>query len=97
MRILELQKILEHCRIEAEEEQSYICSLGEAAESVVEKYLNRSYEDIATELGFIPQPIQHACYLVVADLYRNREASSQVQVYGNPALMALLRPYKRLI
>jgi uncharacterized phage protein (predicted DNA packaging) len=97
MKILELEGILRHCRLEESEEHTYIESLGQAAEEVVEKYLNRSFEDIASAEGSVPQSIIHACYLIVAELYKNREASSQVQVYGNPALMSLLRPHKRLI
>lgn len=97
MKILTTAEILRHCRLECEEESDYISSLGAAAENVVEKYLNRTFEDILRTDGLIPQAIRHACYLIVADLYKNREASSQVQVYGNPALMALLRPHKRLV
>lgn len=97
MKVLELQGILRHCRIEDSEENAYIESLGEAAEEVVEKYLNRTMEDILEAEGAVPQSIVHACYLIVAELYRNREASNQVQVYGNPALMTLLRPHKRLV
>ena len=97
MKILELEGILRHCRLEDGEENAYVESLGEAAEEVVEKYLNRTMEDVEAMEGRVPQSIVHACLLIVADLYRNREASSQVQVYGNPALMTLLRPHKRLV
>ena len=97
MKILELEGILRHCRLEDSEENAYVESLGEAAEEVVEKYLNRTFEEIVEAEGTVPQSIVHACYLIVADLYKNREAGSQVQVYGNPALMTLLRPHKRLV
>lgn len=97
MKILTIDGIMQHCRIDNTEEAEYIATLGESAEGIVETYLNRTFEEWVNTDGAVPQAIVHACYLVVADLYRNREASSQVQLYGNPALMALLRPYKRLI
>lgn len=97
MKILRIEELMRHLRVDGEEEKEYIESLGEAAEEVVEKYLNRTMEDVEAMEGRVPQSIVHACLLIVADLYRNREASSQVQVYGNPALMTLLRPHKRLV
>lgn len=97
MKILTTAELMRHCRLDGEEEADYVSSLGVAAENVVEKYLNRTFEDILRTDGVVPQAVRHACYLIVAELYKNREAENQVQVYGNPALMALLRPYKRLI
>lgn len=96
MQILEAGEIMRHCRIDDTEELEYLTSLGASAEEVVEKYLNCTFEQIIAERGYVPQSIKHACYLIVADMYRNREASSQVVLNSNPALMALLRPHKKL-
>lgn len=96
MKILTEAELMRHCRIDNEEEVEYLTTLGASAEGIVEKYLNRTFEEILKSDGIVPQAIRHACYMIVADLYRNREASRQVQQYGNPAIMALLRPYKKL-
>lgn len=96
MKILELEDILAHCRIDSGEEDAYIAKLGEAAEDMVEEYLNCTFDRIASERGAIPQAIRHACYLIVADLYKNREATSQVQMHPNNAVTVLLRPYRKL-
>lgn len=96
MKVLTEAELMRHCRIDGDEERDYITTLGVSAEGIVEKYLNRTFEDFISIDGYVPQAVKHACYMIVADLYRNREASSQVQSYGNPAIMALLRPYKKL-
>lgn len=96
MKILELSDILAHCRIDDGEENDYVTGLGDAAEEIVEEYLNRSFGEIACERGGIPRAIRHACYLIVADLYKNREASSTAALYGNGAVQALLRPFRKL-
>lgn len=97
MRYLTLDNILMHCRLERGAEDDYITHLGETAEEMTEKYLNRTLEELAGENGTLPRSIENTCYMIVADLYRNREASSTMQLHPNPALLALLRPYKRLI
>lgn len=96
MKILTLHELLEHLRLDSGSENAYVVSCAEAAEEVVEEYLNTSFEEMAEERGKIPQAIRHACYLIVADMYKNREASSQVALNANPAILLLLRPFKKL-
>lgn len=96
LKILEPAEIMRHLRIDDESEQEYLTSLGAAAEEIVEVYLGVPFDRYDVIYGAIPQAVKHACYMIVADLYRNREASSQVALNGNPAVMALLRPFKKL-
>lgn len=96
LRYLTLDNILMHCRLDEGTEDDYIIGLGETAERMVEDYTNRTLEDLAGEAGVLPRPVEHACYLIIADLYRNREATSSVQQYGGYALPAMLKHYKKL-
>lgn len=96
MKILTMEELLAHLRVDSGEEDEYIEGLGMAAEETVEKYLNTTFEAMAEERGDVPQAVRHACYMIVADLYKNREASSAVQTHPNHALLALLRPFRRL-
>lgn len=97
LRILNLEDILTHCRIDPGVEDRYVYKLGETAEEMVENYLNRRLEDMFSEHGSLPRPVRHACYMIVAELYRHREISDQVPANINPIILALLKPYKKLI
>ncbi len=98
LRVLNLEDILAHCRIDPGSEDRYVYKLGETAEEMVENYLNRSLEDMFTEHGgSLPRPVRHACYMIVAELYRNREITGQMPANVNPIILALLKPYKRLL
>jgi len=42
----------------------------------------------------VPAPIRAAALLIVGDLYRNREAASDVEILPNPTVDRLLSPYR---
>lgn len=47
--------------------------------------------------GPAPAALKAAMLLLVADLYENREASSDKPLTGNPALQTLMFPYRRVL
>lgn len=96
MEILTLSEILEHCRIDEGVEDSYIESLGCAAEEMVIKYLNRTWADLGEEEGKIPQSVKHACYLIIGSLYKNREADVVQQSSLNRLFVPLIVKYRKL-
>ena len=42
----------------------------------------------------VPQAIKDAIYMIVADLYKNREATTDIQNYENPAVNMMLGPFR---
>ena len=60
----------------------YWCGYYDPAESPV---------DLTTH---IPQSIKDAIYMMVADLYKNRESTTDIQTYKNHAFEMLIAPYR---
>jgi uncharacterized phage protein (predicted DNA packaging) len=81
-----------HCRVDGTLEDSYIDALILAAEGYVSQYLNRPLvpwtEDSPVEDA--PAEVKQAILLVIADLYQNREAQMDKQLYANAAVQNLL-------
>jgi len=44
--------------------------------------------------NLVPGPVRAAMLLLIGDLYRHREAKIDAALAGNPAVMALLAPYR---
>lgn len=76
---LTLEKVKQHLNIEASyiDDDNYIYSLIEVAESVVENHINYNLSDLTIANGdVLPTPLQHAMLLFISHLYSNREAVS---------------------
>ncbi|MBR5775371.1 MAG: phage gp6-like head-tail connector protein, partial [Bacteroidaceae bacterium] len=74
MTIVTMDEIFRHLRIEQGVEDDYLMSLGEVAEEMVLRYVNRTDEELRETFGGIPLGVKHACLLVVGSLYKNRES-----------------------
>lgn len=92
----DLDIIKQHLRITSTDEDEIITQYVEAAEELVQKYLNMAFDDIYDEYGQVPAAITTAICLLTASMYQNREAWGTVDVRTNPVCVALLRQYKRL-
>lgn len=74
---LALDKIKKHLNIDADfkEDDSYLQSLSEVAESVVERHIGYKFSDIVeSNDGQLPAPLQHAMLLFIGNMYANRES-----------------------
>jgi uncharacterized phage protein (predicted DNA packaging) len=90
---IQLDLAKKHLNIEDDftEDDEYILSLIEVAESSVRVHINEDFVDIAEKNGGeLPPPILHAALLMIGNLYQNRE------VIGNKNL-ALPYNYQYLI
>lgn len=90
---IQLDLAKKHLNIEDDfiEDDEYILSLIEVAESAVRVHINEDFVDIAEKNGGeLPPPILHAALLMIGNLYQNRE------VIGNKNL-ALPYNYQYLI
>lgn len=97
MKILTLQLIKTHLRIEQDEvfEDEHLRFLGEAAEDIAANYIGRSIPWLVNDVEVCPAPLIGAMLMIVADLYVNREGA----VVGgrferNPAVDRILDQYR---
>jgi len=95
MTYLNLDNIKKHLNIDSDftDDDTYITSLGNVAEAMVAKDLNDDLSEIADN-GDLPAPIVHACYLLIGNLYMNRESVAFAQSHEIPlSFRYLLSPY----
>lgn len=98
--LIDLATIKKHLNIDAEYtvDDEYITYLEGVAEKVVEKHIDRTFEDIVAEEGEIPQPLLHAMLLFVGNMYDNRESVAYNNVVEVPNslsyILSLYRDYK---
>lgn len=97
MEYLNLNTIKEHLNIDKEytAEDSYLESLGDVVEQMVENHIGRDLQTLDTDEGLLPAPIRHAMLLLLGNFYNNREAVQSGIQYQLPlAYEYLLQLYK---
>lgn len=87
--LLTLDEAKLHCRIDHADEDSLLGALITASTTAVANELGvASLDDTAAP------PIKAAALLLVGDLYENREAQTDRQLFRNQAFDRLLAPYR---
>ncbi|WPC65275.1 head-tail connector protein [Rhodoferax ferrireducens] len=82
-----------HLRVDGTDDDTLITSLIAAATAATANHLdNASLVMDATA----PAPIKSAALLLIADLYENREAQTERQLFSNATFDRLLQPYRVL-
>lgn len=83
-----------HLRVTQSSEDTLIQGYIYAAQAHIRNLLNRRIpgEDYSTPN--VPYPIKQAAYLLVGDMYANREGQTETEIKENPAVMNLLFPYR---
>lgn len=101
MRYLNLDILKKHCNIDDwfKEDDSYLISLGDVAENIVETDLDEPLSSIVKQNdGKLPESILHSMLLLVGHFYRNREAvafgTPHDLPYGYEFLVSQFRNYK---
>ena len=81
--LLDLEKIKKHLNIDADftEDDEYIEFLENVAEDLVQKHIDKKFEDIIAEEGAIPNALLHAILLFIGNMYDNRESVA----FANPS------------
>jgi uncharacterized phage protein (predicted DNA packaging) len=75
-----VKELKQHSYIESNDEDDYIQSLLDAAESHVQKEIQCPLTDYVDEAGVLTSDLKHAIIIYAATLYDNREAVS----FGTP-------------
>lgn len=93
-----LEDIRRQCNLDSNEDDELLVSYAEAAEDFIEKRINCTLEELETDEGKIPTPLNIAILMLCAQFYREREAVSNLAQYRVPyGLEALITPYKKII
>lgn len=99
MEYLTLDQIKKHLNIDDyyEGDDTYLTSLGDVAEQIVEQHLERSLSELVVNES-LPAPIIQAMLLFIGTLYMSREHVAFGQAYQIPAAytntyLYLLDPY----
>ena len=95
--IIKLPTIKAHLNIDTDytNDDTYLEYLEGVAEGVVQKHIDRTFEDIIAEEGEIPQPLLHTILLIVGNLYDNRESVAYSQAVEVPnTLTYILSMYR---
>lgn len=88
--LLTLAEAKLHCRIDHDDEDTLLTALIATATAATGDYLNATTALDSTAAA----PIKSAALLMVADLYENREAQTERQLYRNSTFERLLNPYR---
>lgn len=97
--LIELSTIKKHLNIDAEytADDEYLQHLEGVAVKLVEKHIDRTFEDIIAKEGEIPLPLLHAILLFIGNMYDNRESIAYNQVVEIPNsltyILSLYRDY----
>ena len=90
--MIELEHAKLHLRVDDDEEDDLIQRYIDAATIAAAQHLNVPIVDLLGE--DTPAPIDAAILLMVGDLYMNREAVVERQLFSNPTYDRLLAPYR---
>lgn len=96
MKYLTLEDIKKQLNIDTEftEDDNYLTSLGDVAESIVSRHIDYDLDKLLED-NVLPSPIYQACLLMVGNLYANRESISFTSPYKMPfSFEYLLATYK---
>lgn len=94
MKVLTVPELIYHCRIQnpSPEEQAYLESLGDTVEGLIEKAINRTWEDVFEEHGTCPPELRHAMWMLADYYYTHRGDDSALP----RAAAVLCKKYKKL-
>lgn len=94
MKYLTLELCKKQSYVEHDEDDSLIEQYANAAEEVVENYLECPLSDLENEAGELPAAIIQGMLLYIASLYANREGFSTMKPQATPQLISTLKPYR---
>jgi len=94
MPVVEIAEVKTHLRIQNDLEDSALEIYIAAADEIICNYCNLDALPTGESPDPVPASMRAAALLIVGDLYKNKEANLDKQAYANPAVDALLYPYR---
>lgn len=93
--IVDIDLVKIHLRVDTTVEDDLIQLYMEAAEDWIRNYIDDCDALPDENYGEVPSAIKNAFLMLVGDSYLNREAAGEVEIKENPAVLRLLRPYRK--
>ena len=76
-------------------DDAYIELLTKAALKHIQNFLDKSL-DLVLENGVFPEDLTIAALLIITDMYENRAAQTEVNLYVNQAVEMYMLPYRKM-
>lgn len=95
--LVSLEELKNHLNIDSSfnDDDAYIESLEEVAEGLIQKHIDKTFDDIIGEEGELPKPLLQSIKLMVANFYDNRESVAYTSVTEVPnSLNYILSMYR---
>lgn len=95
---MDLAIIKQHLRVKHSRDDAYIELLTKAALRSVLNFIDHGSWDVlkSTNNDEIPEDLQCAVLLIIEDMYSNRAAQQEVNLYINRACERLMFPYRKM-
>lgn len=77
-------------------DDNYIKTLIKAALKHIRNFIDRPFDEILEEDGTFPADLVVVVYLILGDMYTNRAAQSEVNLYVNNACENYMLPYRKM-
>ena len=76
--LVDLETIKKHVNVDSSftDDDEYLTSLEAVAEDLVQKHIDRSFEDIMENEGSVPSALLQSILLFIGNFYANRESIS---------------------
>lgn len=86
MTYLTVEKVKQHLNIDSyyTDDDTYLASLIDVVQNVVEKHIDNSLVTLQGEGGELPPPLLHAMLLLIGSFYNNRESVSNLTMKEVP-------------
>ncbi len=100
MSVINLTEAKLHLRVDHDEEDDAITAMIDTAELHAANYCNSPdgmLEYWGDSNGEIPAPMRSAVLLMIGNLYANREAQGERQLFANDTFYRLLDPYRQMV
>jgi len=95
---LSLQLAKSHLRVVHARDDDYIELLTKAALNAVLDFIDfPTWDDVKTKYeNNVPEDLIYAALLIIGDMYANRAAQTEVNLYINPACERLMFPKRKM-
>lgn len=95
--LLDLDQLKKHLNIDStfHDDDDYIMYLESVAEDVVQKHIDKTFDEIAAEEGEVPNSLLHAILLFVGNMYDNRESVAYASATEVPQSLTYILNFYR--
>lgn len=94
--LIDKSLVKSHLRVVHARDDAYIELLTKAALKAVLNFIDRDLVDVLQEDGSLHEDLLFAALLIVGDMYKNRAAQTDANLYINVSCERLMWPYRKM-